>query len=99
MNIISYNFTDDFPQEMRSSVAKGVDGRFHQDFYKAIINSEPVSDWKQIAMLLKTNFNNYLSWVGCDGIVQDQPVGTNSRSSDGNVLEALNISLNSKFIY
>ncbi len=82
---------------MQSSIFKGYDGRFYQDFYKTIVSSANVDNWKEIAISLKTSFNNYLSWIGCeDEQTEDQPEGRISRASDGNMLEALNLSLNSK---
>ena len=98
LKIQNKSILDDFPKEMQSSVSKRLDGRFYQDFFKVIINAEQVDDWQPIAMTLKTNFNNYLSWIGCDeGGSKDIPLCTNSRATDGNVLEAVNISLNGEF--
>ena len=85
---------------MQSNVAKKPKGKFYQDFYKVIINSEHIDDWNLVAVKLKTNFNSYLSWVGCDSEKsKNHPLGKNSRSMDGNVLEALNVSLNGKYTY
>ena len=82
---------------MQSSVTKRPKGKFYQDFYKVVVNSEHIEDWHLVAMKLKTNFNNYLSWTGCDpDKTRNEPVGTNSMSMDGNMLEALNMSLNGK---
>lgn len=87
--------SDDFTKEMQSSVKKKLKGKFYQDFYKVIINSEHIDDWHSVSMKLKTNFNNYLGWVGCDNEKsKNQPHGSNSTSVDGNMLEAVNISLN-----
>ena len=84
---------------MQSCVTKMPKGKFYQDFYKVIINSEHIDDWNLVAMKLKTNFNSYLSWVGCDSEkLKNQPLGSNSRSTDGNVLEALNVSLNGNYV-
>ena len=85
---------------MQSNVTKKPKGKFYQDFYKVIINSEHIDDWNSVAVKLKTNFNSYLSWVGCDSEKsKNQPIGINSRSIDGNMLEAVNVSLNGKYAH
>ncbi len=82
---------------MQNSTVKGHDGRFYQDFYKTIVSSASVDGWKDIAIKLKTSFNNYLNWIGCeDELLDGQLEGKNSRASNGNMLEALNLALNSK---
>ena len=96
--ILCGSVSDEFPKEMQSSVTKKPKGKFYQDFYKVITNSEHIDDWNLVAVKLKTNFNNYLNWVGCDSEkLRNQPLGKNSRSLDGNVLEAINVSLNGKY--
>eukprot|EP00794_Sanderia_malayensis_P014226 gene14226-15709_t len=102
VNIVMFSRTyysaktfDAFPKEMQCSIIKGYDGRFYQDFFKMIINSANIDNWKEIAITLKTSFSNYLNWIGCEDEISDDLVeGRNSRASDGNMLEALNLSLN-----
>ena len=86
---------DEFPKEMQSSIVHSHDGKFHQDFYKMVMNSEICDNWKSVVLSLKRSLNNYLKWVDCDGdSTSKQPPRRNSRSSEGNVLEAINMSLN-----
>ena len=87
---VHYNEKQDGVSDRDSS------GRFYKDFYKVVVDNEFKSDWFPILRQLKRNFLNFnrdiLQLVDDDGSTKLS--GTNSKSMDGNILEAVNLALN-----
>ncbi|KAI9205484.1 uncharacterized protein BJ171DRAFT_61793 [Polychytrium aggregatum] len=69
-------------------------GRVYQDCYKVIVDWETRSDWSQILGKLKEEFIQYCKRTL--GPRMDSPFGAGSlaSSSEGNILEAINLALN-----
>lgn len=68
-------------------------GRQYEDHFRIVIENETSSDWENLVVLLKEAFVNYPSEVGWNlstGNAARRP----SSASQGNVLEATNVTLN-----
>ena len=90
---------------MQREVLRARDGRFYKDFYKIIRQSEKQDNLQNVILDLKRSFNGYPLHVGCrqpfeekDSFVSPKGLGRNSRASEGNLLEAINLSLNGKIV-
>ena len=90
---------------MQKKVTCGSDGQFYQDFYKIIKQSEKQDDLQNIIIEMKSSFHEYAKYVKCQKPLAnerfagsnssgDKCIGVNSRASKGNLLEAINMSLN-----
>jgi hypothetical protein len=64
-------------------------GRNFEDHYKPIIESETCVDWETLIVRIKEEFIKYPLEVGWD-LVDRRP----SSASQGNLLEAINVTLN-----
>ncbi|XP_057295818.1 GATOR complex protein DEPDC5-like isoform X1 [Hydractinia symbiolongicarpus] len=95
------NSIDEFSKEMQREVSCSRDGRFYQDFYKIIRQSEKQDNLQNVILDLKRSFHGYPHYVGCQQPLTDdrkdkvspKGLGRNSRASEGNLLEAINLSL------
>ena len=71
-------------------------GRLFNDFYRVIIDWETWADWSEVLKTIKHEFYRFekdvLSRHDSNGSVV--LLGENSHSSDGNILEAINLALN-----
>ena len=96
---------DEFSAEMQKEVLCSVDGRYYRDFYKIIKQSEKQQDLQNIILEMKKSFHGYPLNVDCQQPFTDEKqnnttnvnpkgLGTNSRAEQGNLLEAINLSLN-----
>ncbi|XP_072163307.1 GATOR1 complex protein DEPDC5-like [Diadema setosum] len=86
---------DDFPPEMRPRLHVHEDGRYYEDYYRVFARNERREDWMQILAPLKVTMQSYAKdikdWQRRAGCLLK---GQNSNSCQGNVLEAINLSLN-----
>jgi hypothetical protein len=71
-------------------------GRMYNDFYRVIIDWETRSDWTTVLKTIKNEFYRFekdvLSRRDANGSII--LMGENSHSSEGNILEAINLALN-----
>ena len=77
------------------------DGRLYKDFYKIILQSEKQDNLQNVILDLKRSFHGYLHYVDCQqqlmyckGDKLPKGLGYNSYAAEGNLLEAINLSLN-----
>ncbi|XP_065647417.1 GATOR1 complex protein DEPDC5 isoform X3 [Hydra vulgaris] len=92
---------DEFPKEKHNEFMYSADGRLCKDFYKIILQSEKQDNLKNVILDLKRSFNGYLHYVDCQqqlmhskGEKLPKGLGYNSYAAEGNLLEAINLSLN-----
>ena len=99
-------FIDELSAELQSEVLRSHDGRFYQDFYKVIRQSEKQDNLQNVILDLKRSFHGYPLHVNCrqpftdeknHSAVDPKGLGVNSRAAEGNLLEAINLSLNGSF--
>ena len=90
--------SDEFPEEMKLSVQQDPYGQFYEDFYQVVVHGERRDDWLPVLVTLKRYFTEYPKYVNCCEDVRgvNVPRGRNSTSYEGNFLEAVNLSMNSK---
>ncbi|KAJ3412424.1 vacuolar membrane-associated protein iml1 [Chytridiales sp. JEL 0842] len=82
--------------EQSEPLLRDSSGRMYRDFYRVVVDWETRSDWAQVLIPLKKEFIQFekdvLQRNGGDGSFVLS--GTNSPSSEGNLLEAINLALN-----
>lgn len=96
------SISDELSPELQNLVLRGHDGRFYQDFYKVLLQSEKQGNLQNIILDLKRSFNGYPLYVNCRQPFSEEKnqgssakgLGENSRAAEGNLLEAINLSLN-----
>jgi len=97
--------TDELAPELQKEVLCSHDGRFYQDFYKVIRQCEKHDNLQNVILDLKSSFHGYALYVGCQQPLGDERsdqnsnpkgIGTNCRANGGNLLEAINLSMNGK---
>ena len=98
------HLVEELSPEIQSEVSCGQDGRFYQDFYKVIRQSEKHDNLENVILDLKSSFHGYPLYVGCkqpfsDDKTNPKGIGINSRANEGNFLQAINLSLNGKNIF
>ncbi|XP_074544600.1 GATOR1 complex protein DEPDC5 isoform X2 [Halichoeres trimaculatus] len=84
---------EEFPEILRGSIRSDHEGRFYEDFYRVVAQNERRDEWTSLLVTIKKLFIQYPVLVrleNADGF----PVGYNSTSSEGNYLEAINLSFN-----
>ncbi|XP_030847065.1 GATOR complex protein DEPDC5-like [Strongylocentrotus purpuratus] len=86
---------DKFPAEMLPRLHVHENGRFYEDYYRVFAHNERKEDWLQVLAPLKATMQRYAKDIkdrqrkaGC--VIK----GENSNACQGNLLEALNLSLN-----
>jgi hypothetical protein len=81
-----------------STIHQSVDssGRVYNDFYRVIIDWETRSDWTMVLKTIKNEFYRFEKDVLSRRDENDSIIlmGENSHSSEGNILEAINLALN-----
>ncbi|XP_071790249.1 GATOR1 complex protein DEPDC5-like isoform X2 [Asterias amurensis] len=86
---------NEFPEEMQSALHLDGGGRIYEDFYRVMIHNERCDDWMPMLASLKQIMWQYNQGISschqADGRI---PKGYNSKAADGNLLEAINMSLN-----
>ena len=92
-------FSEELSPELQSEVSSSHDGRFYQDFYKVIRQSEKHDNLQNVILDLKSSFHGYPLYVGCkqpfsEDKTSPKGIGINSRANEGNILQAINLSLN-----
>ncbi|XP_076018332.1 GATOR1 complex protein DEPDC5 isoform X4 [Genypterus blacodes] len=84
---------DDFPEVLRGCIGQDHKGRFYEDFYRVVAQNERRDEWTSLLVTIKKLFIQYPVLVRlkeADG----SPFGYNSTASQGNYLEAINLSFN-----
>ena len=85
-----------FYGERLEGLDRDCNGRYYKDFYKVVVDNEFRADWYPILRTLKRLFLDFnrdiLQMVDNQGSAKLS--GTNSKSMDGNLLEAVNLALN-----
>nr|XP_026695007.1 GATOR complex protein DEPDC5-like isoform X2 [Ciona intestinalis] len=81
---------EDFPIHLRDCLRRNYQNQLYMDFYKCVVQTERLEDCTSLITTLKRLFNKYEKLTELDGC----PKGINSTSSEGNFLEAINLSLN-----
>lgn len=84
---------DEFPEALRGSVCQDHEGRFCEDFYRVVAQTERRDEWTSLLVTIKKLFIQYPVLVRlkeADGF----PTGYNSTAAQGNYLEAINLSFN-----
>ncbi|XP_039257201.2 GATOR1 complex protein DEPDC5-like [Styela clava] len=81
---------EQFPEEVRDIVQKNYKGDFYIDFYNCVAHHERNEDCTPLLFRLKKIFNDYKDMI----TIPNCPPGHNSVASEGNFLEAINMSLN-----
>ncbi|KAL4169152.1 hypothetical protein KRP22_010076 [Phytophthora ramorum] len=75
-----------------------VTGRYYEDFYKVVVMNFTGPDWSRLLLLLKKEFASYYEthrWRTPEEFSPAHlPRGVPSRAKDGNILEAINVTLN-----
>lgn len=79
------------------SVQQNPYGQFYEDFYQVVVHGERRDDWLPVLTNLKRYFTVFPKYINCCEDLDGVPVGTNSTSYEGNFLEAINLSMNSKY--
>lgn len=87
--------SDDFSPPKRKSILQDPYGRYYEDFYQVLVRGERKDDWLPILVTLKYHINQYQKYIGCQD-QHDSPTGKISSAHEGNFLEAINVSMNSK---
>mmetsp|Transcript_54724 Transcript_54724/g.163590 ORF Transcript_54724/g.163590 Transcript_54724/m.163590 type:complete len:2342 (-) Transcript_54724:20-7045(-) len=77
-----------------SAIRKDCDGRLYEDHYKMVIENETRADWSQLVQAIKKEFVSYPSGVGWDLSPEPELGRVPSTAAQGNLLEAINITLN-----
>jgi len=75
-----------------SSVHVDSDGRMYEDHYKIVLDNETNADWDSLILTLKKEFVKYPTSVKWNLTLGNERIP--STASQGNVLEAINITLN-----
>ena len=81
------------PGEVQSRVQRDIYGRRYEDHFRMIIENEVSSDWETLVVRFKEAFVKYpieMGWNLETGDESRRP----SLASQGNVLEAINVTLN-----
>uniref|UniRef100_A0A6Q2XWU0 DEP domain-containing protein n=1 Tax=Esox lucius TaxID=8010 RepID=A0A6Q2XWU0_ESOLU len=84
---------EEFPEILRGSVRQDHEGRFYEDFYRVVAQTERRDEWTSLLVTIKKLFIQYPVLVRlkeADGF----PSGYNSTAAQGNYLEAINLSFN-----
>uniref|UniRef100_A0A8C5M0L9 DEP domain containing 5, GATOR1 subcomplex subunit n=1 Tax=Leptobrachium leishanense TaxID=445787 RepID=A0A8C5M0L9_9ANUR len=85
---------DEFPEIHRNaSVLEDHKGRFYEDFYKVVVQTERRDEWTSLLVTIKKLFIQYPMLVRLKH-TEGFPPGHNSTSDQGNYLEAINLSFN-----
>eukprot|EP00644_Phytophthora_capsici_P003592 jgi/Phyca11/126559/e_gw1.64.273.1 len=74
-----------------------VTGRYYEDFYKVVVMNFTGPDWSRLILLLKREFASYYEthrWRTPEEFSSAQYEILPSRAKDGNILEAINVTLN-----
>ncbi|XP_022108430.1 GATOR complex protein DEPDC5-like isoform X2 [Acanthaster planci] len=86
---------NEFPESMQGALHMDSMGRIYEDFYRVVVHNERRDDWMQMLSALKQIMWEYNEAIASshqgDGLI---PKGYNSKAADGNLLEAMNMSLN-----
>ncbi|XP_072033797.1 GATOR1 complex protein DEPDC5-like isoform X2 [Amphiura filiformis] len=85
---------DEFPASMQTSVHIDYQGRIYQDFYRVVVLNERRDDWLPLLVTIKQLMMTYKEDVQNSLPQDDVPKGAISKAGQGNVLEAINLSLN-----
>ena len=90
---------EELSPEIQNEVSCSHDGRFYQDFYKVIRQCEKHDNLQNVILDLKSSFHGYPLYVGCkqpfsEDKTNPKGIGINSRANEGNILQAINLSLN-----
>ncbi|ESO06504.1 hypothetical protein HELRODRAFT_63880, partial [Helobdella robusta] len=86
---------DEFPECMKEWIREDNRGRFYEDFYWVVVQNDRNEDWSKTIGSLKTIFSTYDNDVlHFHEDKQLSRASFNSTSSDGNVLEVINMALN-----
>ena len=77
--------------------------QYYRDFYKVVIDDETLGDWLPMVKMLKQEFMKYPSLIEWApdiikssteaGKLNYTSIGKNSKACDGNILEAINLTL------
>ncbi|KAL0965572.1 hypothetical protein UPYG_G00283080 [Umbra pygmaea] len=84
---------EEFPEILRGSISQDHEGRFYEDFYRVVAQTERRDEWTSLLVTIKKLFIQYPVLVRlkeADGF----PSGYNSTAAQGNYLEAINLSFN-----
>ncbi|XP_069571972.1 GATOR1 complex protein DEPDC5 isoform X9 [Brachyistius frenatus] len=84
---------EEFPEVLRGSIRQDHEGRFYEDFYRVVAQTERRDEWTSLLVTIKKLFIQYPVLVRLketDGF----PLGFNSTAAQGNYLEAINLSFN-----
>ncbi|XP_066466130.1 GATOR1 complex protein DEPDC5 [Tiliqua scincoides] len=84
---------NEFPEPQRASIQRDHEGRFYEDFYKVVVQNERREEWTSLLVTIKKLFIQYPVLVRLEQ-AECFPLGYNSTSSQGNYLEAINLSFN-----
>lgn len=79
----------------RKSILQDPYGRYYEDFYQVLARGERKDDWLPVLVTLKYHINQYQKYIGSQEH-HSSPMGKNSAAHQGNFLEAINLSMNSK---
>ena len=88
---------DEFPTSIRQDIKKDQKGRYYEDFYRVVYQTERYEDWSPTLVILKRVINEYRDYILNyqttqldDGV--HVPESFLSSAEEGNFLEALNYS-------
>jgi hypothetical protein len=76
-----------------STVQRDSDGRLYQDHYKVVVENETRPDWESLVLKIKKAFVEYPQQGGW-GISSETESRIPSTAAQGNLLEAINVTLN-----
>uniref|UniRef100_A0A915LAE1 DEP domain-containing protein n=1 Tax=Romanomermis culicivorax TaxID=13658 RepID=A0A915LAE1_ROMCU len=84
-----------FPLDQQCKIQKDYRGRYYQDFYQVLIQNEHYEDWKLSALgKIRSAFYKHNETIKDHMRKNCSPLAENSTASDGNVMEALNMTFN-----
>ncbi|XP_041754111.2 GATOR complex protein DEPDC5 isoform X4 [Coregonus clupeaformis] len=84
---------EEFPEILRGSIRQDHEGRFYEDFYRVVAQTERRDEWVSLLVTIKKLFIQYPVLVRLKEAV-GFPSGHNSTAAQGNYLEAINLSFN-----
>uniref|UniRef100_A0A4W5KA70 DEP domain containing 5, GATOR1 subcomplex subunit n=1 Tax=Hucho hucho TaxID=62062 RepID=A0A4W5KA70_9TELE len=84
---------EEFPEILRGSIRQDHEGRFYEDFYRVVAQTERRDEWTSLLVTIKKLFIQYPVLVRLKEAV-GFPSGHNSTAAQGNYLEAINLSFN-----
>ena len=81
---------------MRPCIQQDPYNRFYEDFFQVVTRANRLEDWVSLLVTLKKCINQYPKH-GCRD-AELKPTCRNSLAFEGNFLEAINLTMNCKFV-